>query len=179
MSDEIIPVVPVYRNQQHRAAMVKSENCWQDWQVKIMTIEWTLGLKSAAQIGNMINKTRNAVIGKAHRLGLEGGRRSGVNLEPKKPRARKKKVEDTAMAISKPKPPSVVEPFQRLLNRIDSKPPISIGELTDSTCRAPAGTGADGLMTYCGDATFPGKPFCEGHCALFYAPPQPRRGRWN
>ncbi len=155
---------------------------WNDSQVEMIKLHWPAGRLSASQIGKIIDKSRNAVIGKAHRLGLEG-RPHGVNqhrhadgTEKQKlttPRRAKKPPQDTTMAI-KARPPTPFTP-EALLNK---KPPIAIGELTEFTCRAPNGCDEAGVMTYCGNSTFMGKSFCEGHCAMFYvAPSAYRRSR--
>jgi GcrA cell cycle regulator len=172
MSDVEIQLAAVYRSRQHKAAMTRSMESWSDWQIEIVAREWPLDQISAAQIGALVNKTRNAVIGKAHRLGL-GGRRIGHPHSDSKAKPKPKLAKVRVIEMMKPpKPPRFIEKDVLLGGN-----PISIGQLNEYTCRAPAGYGADGVMVYCGNQTFPGKPFCEGHCAMFYTPSLPRSHR--
>lgn len=60
---------------------------------------------------------------------------------------------------------------------LTDRPPISIMELDAFTCRAIVGSDAKGMAVYCGDMTFAGKSFCEGHCALFFDYERKRRYR--
>jgi GcrA cell cycle regulator len=153
-------------SQQKRIALIKSAKLWNDYQKEMVILHWTAGKMSAAEIGKLIGKSRNAVIGKAHRLGLECPPKPAPS-KPKKPR-----IMATVMVTKKKK-----ETTPTVLWFSDK--PISIGELTELTCRSPSGYGSDGLMTYCGNMVFPGKAFCEGHCALYYVPPKPRDGRYR
>lgn len=62
---------------------------------------------------------------------------------------------------------------------LTDKPPITITQLGKNTCRAIVGHGGPPhyLAVYCGDQTFAGKSFCEGHCALFFDYERKRRYR--
>ena len=167
----------------NRVRKLKSEPLpalWLDWQLDILKAEWPKEKLSSGQIGNLVGKSRNAVIGKANRLKLgnrtpSGDKRSGSSRKERPPppvkTARAPKIE---MAIIK----KVVPPkFYPEAVPLTTKPPISIMELGTGTCHAPVGHGPDGLVVYCGDFTFADKPYCEGHCAIYYAPPRARRFR--
>lgn len=144
---------------------------WKDEDVEKLKELWERGL-SGSLIGNELGKTRNAVIGKANRLGLtsralpcgHGGTPKGVRSGPLSI-----KIDKPNIAMVVRRNPKVTPPkFFTERDLLSRKPPISIMELTSTTCHAPVGRGPDGLVTYCGDMTFSGKPFCEGHCAIFY-----------
>ena len=152
---------------------------WDDRQIDILKAEWPKGKLSSSEIGNLVGKSRNAVIGKSHRLKLgnrtpSGDRRSGSDRKERPPRVKTIRAPKIAMAIIKKATPPRFYPEAVPLT---TKPPISIGELKAQTCRAPVGHGQDGLVVYCGDFTFADKPYCEGHCAMYYAPPRERRYR--
>ncbi len=163
---------------------LRTENNWEDWQIDILKAEWPQGKLTATDIGILVGKSRNAVIGKCHRLKLgnrapSGDKSTGEDRKKRPPPPlRIKKVgisPKIEMAIFNKKitPPRIYPNAVPLT----TKPPISIMELRNNTCRAPVGHGSDGLVVYCGDFTFADKPFCEGHCAMYYAPPRERRWR--
>ena len=170
--------ITAYRNRQHKTAMLNSAKCWTPEQEEIVRTEWPLGRLSAAGIGELIGKTRNSVIGKAHRLGLDGRDPKASKHTYKDPnsyraeRTKRERVRAATGAENKManerlrKAPVVVARAMPL----GTKVPIAITELNSFTCRAVVGQGQDGLATYCGDMTFMEKPFCEGHCAMYYIP---------
>lgn len=156
---------------------------WNAEHIEILKREWTKG-STASEIGKMIGKTRNAVIGKAHRLGLESRKeRARVNPIPKAPKPnntppkprppiqKKDRTEAKAKKVGGTKAPVFYAPAAPLAGR----EPISIMELNVGNCHAIVGHGPDGLATYCGAESFPGKSFCPSHYALYYQPPNERR----
>ena len=153
------------------------KDAWPEEHIELLKSEWEKGTTSTA-IAEMINRTKNSVIGKAHRLKLSPRAPSnGSEGRPKKerpPRVRNRAPKNE-MVIKKIAPRHYPEAVP-----LTTKPPIGIMELNSNTCHAPAGFGPDGLMVYCGDFTFWDarnncyKPFCEGHCAMFYQPPRER-----
>ena len=158
---------------------VAPPNEWSEEHLDILKAQWEKGSTSTV-IGALIGKTRNAVLGKANRLKLSPRAPSnGSEGRPKKerpPRIRNRAPKSDMVIIPKKVPPK----FYPQATPLTSKPPIGIMELNSNTCHAPAGYGPDGLMVYCGDFTFwdarnmAYKPFCEGHCAMFYQPPRER-----
>lgn len=161
---------------------------WTEQQDDILRREWPRG-DAASMIATLLpGKSRNAVIGRAHRLKLgkrlEFGTKtipkntpgSGKNKTPRK-RNRKKggsTPQEGAMAILS----KVTAPIRIPANKpLTNKPPISILELGKNTCRAIVGHGPNRLAVYCGDQTFADKSFCEGHCALFFDYERKRRYR--
>lgn len=155
---------------------------WTEQEIEILKIEWPTG-SPASQIALLLNnKSRNAVIGKAHRLNL--GKRltlSGNAIvkktpKPRPPRKHRKRgatPQEGDMIKSKVTAP-IRYPEPKPLS---AKPPISIMELGEDTCRAIVGRGGPPhwLAVYCGDEVFPGKSFCEGHCALYFDYDRKRR----
>jgi len=156
------------------------QSSWKEWQIDILKVEWPQGKLSATDIGILVGKSRNAVIGKSHRLKLgnrapSGDKRTGENRKERPPPPLRIKVGSAPkieMAIIKKK--AIPPRFYPNAAPLTTKPPISIMELGTNTCRAPVGHGSDGLVVYCGDFTFADKPFCEGHCAMYYVPPRIR-----
>lgn len=117
---------------------------WSDERVEQLKELWGAG-KTAAQIAQELGDglTRNAVIGKAHRLGLSG------------------RVAPVQKKIDKPLPPEV--------NDIPAKNGgISLLELTEKTCRYPYGDPQKPGFHFCGGCSLPGLPYCAEHAAIAY-----------
>lgn len=164
---------------------------WTDDRVATLTKLWADGL-SASQIAKQLGGvTRNAVIGKVHRLGLSG------RAKPSSP-ARKAAAVKTASAASrasappKPKAKPVRAPSAprtpRVIAKVVAPPPppleakaMSNGEfatiltITDHMCKWPIGDpGADNFR-FCGRKTDPEEPYCLAHSRVAYQPSR-RRG---
>jgi GcrA cell cycle regulator len=137
---------------------------------------------SANEIAGEIGATRNAVIGKIHRLGLIT-RKSRVT----KKAAKVKKPKPVRMTKFSPPPP----PRQAVTVTPDPAPkaentapvyvdtPVeqrkSIFELTVETCHWPVGTPGTDEFYYCGRKTVEQLPYCPGHCRMAYLPATDRR----
>ncbi len=140
---------------------------WTEDRVDKLKALWKKGL-SASQIAEELgeNITRNAVIGKAHRLGLSS-RPSPVKkpAQAKRKTAIPKKVAPAAAAA-----PHAPEP-------LDKSGKITILELTDRTCKWPLGHPGDEDFQFCGSKSVPSQPYCTFHGAMAYQAPQPRKDR--
>lgn len=139
---------------------------WTDERTDALRKLWADGLtcsQIAAELGGI---SRNAVIGKVHRLKLPG-RRKRVAARHVKPATVLKPV---ALA---PRRSLRVGPSLRL--RLDDQTPIevladpvgiTIMELTVSTCRWPLGDPRSPSFRYCGCQTREGSPYCPAHHRL-------------
>lgn len=123
---------------------------WTDERITLLRELWGEGL-SASQIADRLGDvTRNAVIGKAHRLGLEK-RPSPIKRSPEGSPVRKAKT-------SKPKPKGA-----------------TILDLTERMCRWPIGHPGERDFHFCGKKTVPGLPYCAEHASVAYQSPPSRR----
>lgn len=138
---------------------------WTDKRVSLLKRLWKKGL-SASHIADELGEgaTRNAIIGKAHRLGLSS-RPSPVKGKPA-PKKAKKAPAVAKKAKPTPKPEVPAEPEK-----------ITILNLTDRTCKWPLGHPGEDDFHFCGETSVAGEPYCAHHCALAYQAPQPRRDR--
>jgi len=144
---------------------------WTDENIEILRELWREGF-SGAQIAKRIGGvSRNAVIGKAHRIGLSTHVNAVVERE-RKPAAQKKKNASKAKARVKAvfpfhapaeESPPIVESI-----RMPRSLELTLMELDKSSCRWPSGARAP--FTFCGHDVAEGKPYCAYHCRLSYEP---------
>jgi len=109
---------------------------WTDQNVELLKTLWEEDALSASQIGTELKMSKNAVIGKAHRLGL--------TRKTSAPRSRERaKVVRNGNVIRTIRPKTT-----------PLAPPTGLGihivDLEHEHCRAIVGTGQDGLARYCG-----------------------------
>ena len=157
---------------------------WTDERVELLKKLWTDGL-SASQIANELgNVTRNAVIGKVHRLGLSGRAKSLTSSvpRPRKPRAHSHMLRvrpavrgNTALAYAHE---LEVEPEPELIeNIIPIGQRCSLLELNESKCRWPIGDPGTPEFFFCGGVPVEGLPYCNYHSRVAYQPAAARRDR--
>lgn len=159
---------------------------WTEDRVATLSKLWAEGL-SASQIAKQLGGvTRNAVIGKVHRLGLSGRAKPS---RPKPPRAK-----TTARTARKPKaakpkttavqPKSKVKPAPSQLP-VSTEPPLeakplkdgtyaTILTLTDHMCKFPIGDPSAEEFRFCGRKTDPDEPYCTAHSMVAYQPSRRR-----
>jgi GcrA cell cycle regulator len=168
---------------------------WTDERVELLKKLWSDGL-SASQIANELGGvTRNAVIGKVHRLSLSG-RAKPVSTPAN--RARKPSAAPTTRPVVanrpgtarpmvsgnnalKPSPEFAPEP-RRVIPRAepdDVVVPISLHAtiltLTEQTCKWPIGDPTAEDFHFCGCRSNSGTPYCEYHARIAYQPVNDRR----
>ena len=125
--------------------MSDTGNVWTDERLEELKKLWAKGL-SISQIGEALAVSRNAIAGKAHRMGLPK-RPSPIS----KPKAEKPKVE-----------PVVEE--QDLPLRLELRQLV----WSRSKCCWPTGDPKKNGFVFCGDTVVPGKPYCLPHCQEAY-----------
>ena len=157
---------------------------WTDERVELLKKLWSEGLSASQIAGRLGGITRNAVIGKVHRLGLSG-RATTSRSSGSRPRARIA----TARRIAKPRFASAGNLALRALYHPDAEPFVSQFEeldiplaerktlqmLTDCSCRWPIGDPQMADFHFCNRNKVPGLPYCEFHARRAFQPPQPRR----
>ncbi|WP_374547043.1 GcrA family cell cycle regulator [Rhodoblastus sp.] len=159
---------------------------WTDERVELLKKMWLEGL-SASQIAGELSHgiTRNAVIGKVHRLGLSGRVKSPVPA-PARPRAKTRPEEDV-------RTPSAPVSHGNLAVAVETRPApaprraaadvvipmserVTIMDLRESMCRWPMGDPASAEFRYCGAKMQIGLgPYCTYHARIAYQPAQDRR----
>jgi GcrA cell cycle regulator len=173
---------------------------WTDERIALLKKMWKDG-KSAAEIAKTLGKgvTRNAVIGKAHRMGLSG-RPSPIKkpAAPKKePAAKKERATAAPAAPAAPAgrgkkaavtPPAATAKASAQLNKeveelkSIQKEIVPLGggvpliDLTERMCKWPIGDPRDADFTFCGRGIRPGTPYCPDHAAMAYQTSSRSRG---
>ncbi|MDR3467713.1 MAG: GcrA family cell cycle regulator [Xanthobacteraceae bacterium] len=156
---------------------------WTDDRVEQLKKLWEAGLSAsqiAAELGNI---TRNAVIGKVHRLGLSGRAKSPSSAAP---RQRKARPAQQMMRISRPMSRGntalahafEVEAEPDLVthdNVVPMSQRLSILELTEATCHWPVGDPGSAEFFFCGGKSLAGLPYCAHHSRVAYQPASDRR----
>jgi GcrA cell cycle regulator len=141
---------------------------WTDERVDQLKSLWTEGL-SASQIARALGGvTRNAVIGKVHRLGLAGRAAPSRIERPRLPSAPRLNVR-----LHAPEP-VVVEEDPIVMEDGNFATVLTIN---NAMCRWPIGDPSENEFHFCGRKPKTGSPYCEAHARKAYQPQQMRRDK--
>ncbi len=137
---------------------------WTDERVSLLKKLWSEG-RTAAEIAKELGGvTRNAVIGKAHRLKLSNRVSPIQQNNPKKPvmtKPTERKLEKPVMVLPVPKP---VE----MRREKDADALFSLLDLKPRMCRWPVGDPHDENFGFCGEEVILGLPYCCDHAKTAY-----------
>src|ERR1700731_5484542 len=128
---------------------------------------------TGSQIAAEIGVTRNAVIGKIHRLGLSPARPAGAPARSSPPRARSPRFAPQSRLfrfIDAQAPCIAVEPAP-----IDSARRCSLLEIAQDKCHWPIGDPHAADFAFCGNEAISGFSYCAGHARMAYRLPARRR----
>ena len=158
---------------------------WNDERVDALKKLWADGLSASQIAGRLGGVTRNAVIGKVHRLGLAGRATTSRMKSHRSPRVR---AAQAAKRMMRARPPVGNSPLRNLyLGETEPYVPAAeelviplnerkyIQTLTESCCRWPIGDPQQPEFHFCGKKKIPGLPYCEVHARRAFQPPQARR----
>lgn len=160
---------------------------WTEERVELLKKLWADGLSAsqiAAQLGGV---TRNAVIGKVHRLSLSGRAKQASGAPrprkvrtgaPHRPATRHFIAGNTALkthASPAPRrlPPPV--PIEDIVVPISLN--VTLMALNDQMCKWPSGDPGTEEFHFCGHKVWNGLPYCQYHSRIAYQPPDRRRDR--
>ncbi len=132
---------------------------WTDDRVALLKKLWGEG-KTAAEIAKELGGvTRNAVIGKAHRLKLSN--RVSPIQQNKKPAAPKPQVQAPTRAQQK----QILRETEQ-----DNRERIPLTDLKPGACRWPIGDPREKNFGFCGCKAISGLPYCLEHAQVAYQP---------
>jgi GcrA cell cycle regulator len=168
-------------------------NGWTDDRVTLLKKLWTDGL-SASQIAKQLGGvTRNAVIGKVHRLGLAG------RAAPSRPikrvvtpivRVRPVVVASPTIIQAPPVASPVIKPIEPIVspellaaakaakpkpNPVREGEVIGVLQLGPNMCKWPIGDPGDADFGFCGSHCSSSAVYCEEHAAIAFQPAMSRR----
>ena len=141
---------------------------WDENNVTKLRELWDQGLPTA-QIGKLLGFTKNAVVGKAHRIGLE------IRPSP---------IRRTAVKPDRKKARSPVMPKLNFESKEENIPlkqeslsfqPVVKNLFVKSDkrgCEWPQGHPDEIDFHFCGKERFEDKPYCLDHCAIAYVVPE-------
>jgi len=169
---------------------------WTEERVELLKKLWSDGLSASQIAGELGSVTRNAVIGKVHRLGLSGRAKSPAAAggtpratTPRKAPTRSPShpmagpaagmtrganalapqfsAETETQAQQEPAPSEdVVVPFSER---------VTIMDLREYMCRWPMGDPTTPEFRFCGGRSQTGMPYCTYHARIAYQPAADRR----
>ncbi|MDA8050465.1 MAG: GcrA cell cycle regulator [Rhodospirillales bacterium] len=169
---------------------------WAEELVTRLRVLWDEG-RSTAEIGRNIGMSKNAVVGKAHRLDLPA-RPSPIRRDPgagpSRPRAPARGPTLPPLAAvradagraplpARPDPPTNLSPPRDLPGAAGAvrlaSPPAASGaprpHAREMACCWPLGEPGTAGFHFCGEAALPGKPYCARHAQLAYVRVRDRR----
>jgi GcrA cell cycle regulator len=144
---------------------------WTNERVEQLKSLWTEGQSASAIAAELGEVTRNAVIGKIHRLGLTGRsptshRQQAARSSPasRRPRRRAALAAKTRTRGSSPKTATAT------LIELGPAPDIAVtvATLSQHTCRWPEGDPNSAGFHFCGRSTSAPGPYCAAHAAVAY-----------
>jgi GcrA cell cycle regulator len=149
---------------------------WTDERVEVLKKLWLEGL-SASQIAKQLGGvTRNAVIGKVHRLGLSG---RATPSQPTRPAFRTPRPPRPAISTPRRSEPRHHEPAVRLAPRpvayVEEPGTATVLTLGAHMCKWPIGDPATAEFTFCGRRATDEGPYCIEHARVAYQPPQAKK----
>lgn len=153
---------------------------WTDDRVAKLSKLWADGLSASQIAAELGGVTRNAVIGKVHRLGLSGraktstssarklktpARTTGYNARPQRA-LRPSNGRTPPHTSTRPEIRDIPVPVSKKLDLIS---------LTEKTCKWPHGDPATDNFHFCGNTPKEDTPYCEYHCRMAYQTATDRR----
>jgi len=138
---------------------------WTSEKVEKLKELWSKG-HTASQIAEKLgDTTRNAVIGKAHRLNLEA-------RAPSKQSSINRSRENKQVSRRSPAPMSRKARFQSILldKNFEAENPKSLEELTEDTCKWPIGHPNEEKFYFCGRKPEGEFPYCKLHVLYAFQP---------
>lgn len=131
---------------------------WTHERIEQLKKLWEAGYTASNIATELGGITRNAVIGKAHRLGLSGRMKS------------KSKVSSVSIVRKRKMPVNKNSKIIELTTSVEPMNPTSFADIKDGLCRWPLGEPEDLDFKFCGRKCAEGMIYCNEHHSLAYQP---------
>ena len=131
---------------------------WTHERIEQLKKLWEAGYTASNIASELGGITRNAVIGKAHRLGLSGRMKS------------KSKVSSVSIVRKRRMPVNKNSKIIELTTSVEPMNPTSFADIKDGLCRWPLGEPEDLDFKFCGRKCAEGMIYCTEHHSLAYQP---------
>ena len=160
---------------------------WTDERVETLKKLWQEG-HSASQIAKTLGGvTRNAVIGKVHRLGLSGRAAPSQPTRPLYKPARPSRPASSHERVvnDRPSTPRRSEPAARpvisnpVTPYVETPGTATVLTLGSKMCKWPIGDPSSDAFSFCGRVASDGAPYCVEHARVAYQPSQKAKKRDN
>lgn len=135
---------------------------WSDDRVTQLRSCFDAGL-TCSQIAREVGVTRNAVIGKLHRIRLLRGHKPAEKKAPRVQLLRIRSRTPRLVRVALP-PPDPEEPDIPSIK-------VSLAELNEFTCRWPIGDVGSENFCFCGNQVYGPFPYCIAHARVAYRRP--------
>jgi GcrA cell cycle regulator len=137
---------------------------------------------TCSQIAAEIGVTRNAVIGKIHRLGLSPGRSAAAPARSCPPRARRPRLSAQSQLLRlvytdapRAKDCAPDRAGAEPVSSVDDAHRCSLLDLAQGKCRWPISDPGAADFAFCGNDAAAGFSYCAGHARMAYRLPARRR----
>jgi GcrA cell cycle regulator len=164
---------------------------WTDERVEMLKKLWADGLSASQIAGRLGEVTRNAVIGKVHRLGL-AGRATTSRMRSARPRNRvahlplrptrvqyrtqgNVALKPIFMPVEKPTVALSIVPSVAPDLSLPAALQVALLDLKENMCRWPIGDPQDDNFHFCGHTKAQGISYCEHHAQKAFQPAARRR----
>ena len=145
---------------------------WSDDRVEQLKKLWEGGLSASQIAAELGNVTRNAVIGKVHRLGLSGRAKSPSSAAPRQRKAAR--PAQHMMRVARPVSrgnTALAHAFEVEMepdpiafdNVVPMSQRLSLLELNEATCHWPVGDPSSPEFFFCGGKALASLPYCAHH----------------
>ena len=138
---------------------------WTEEKVQKLRQLWTKGHTASEIAGILGETTRNAVIGKAHRLDLETRAPSKVSSRSEKKEINTSQAKLRGSVSRKSKFNSIL-----LDKNFEPENPTLLENLTDQTCKWPSGHPDEENFYFCGRKSVVAFPYCKLHVLYAFQP---------
>jgi len=164
---------------------------WTEERVSRLTKLWADGLSASQVAADLGGVTRNAVIGKIHRLGLSGRAKPAASAASRIKRQTRGNTGYAATRTTRAAPRTrgatalkmdvdaeirfTPKPVEDVVIPISRK--LTLMQLSEKTCKWPTGDPQRPNFSFCGHNSKEATPYCEFHAKLAFQPASERRKR--